>query len=56
MQYTTDSSHCPKCGHTYMARRKRSLWMRLIGVSKFYRCEACRAHVLFREPKNTESE
>jgi DNA-directed RNA polymerase subunit RPC12/RpoP len=52
MQYTTDSSHCPRCGHTYLSRRKRSLWMRLVRIDKHYRCEACRSRVLYREPKS----
>ncbi len=54
MRYTTDATHCPQCGHLYLARRKRALWMRLIGVSKHYRCENCKCRLLFRESKSSK--
>lgn len=49
MYYTHDSTHCPNCGNVYLARRKRSLWMRLIGIDKHYRCESCGCRVLYRK-------
>ena len=56
MHFTHDDSCCPVCKHTFLVRRRRRLWMRIIGIDKFLTCEACHAELLFRvgrPPKKT---
>jgi len=49
MRFTQDHHSCPKCGHPYLQRRKRALWMRLIGIQKHLRCESCQETILYKE-------
>jgi len=51
MRYTQDATCCPKCGHTYLSRRRRRLWMKLLGIDKHLRCDNCGCRVLYREPR-----
>lgn len=32
---------CPACGKPHLYRAPRTVWMRLLGVSRHYKCESC---------------
>ena len=53
VRYTRDASACSVCGHPYLTRRRRSLWMKLLGIHKHLRCDACRSHLLYRARKSS---
>lgn len=53
MRYVHDSLACPKCGNDYLTRRRRSWWMRLLGIDMHLRCEYCGRRVLYRQ-SNTD--
>lgn len=54
MLHFTKELICPKCGNQYLTRRRRRLWMRLIGVKRHLRCDQCRCQLLYSGPTSID--